>query len=165
MCVGYFSPVHTSPTFVATPFSRILGSEAWHDPQICLDWIVQLDKYFSWYNLTEPRKIKFVVVKLTGQASQYWTNLENIRAFWLQRSIKTWDMMKDELKGKYVPPSFSDRLMDKWHQYNQGNKSARSTLQNSMSFSLDAVPSVRKDKLKSFLDSEPNLEKTCKPNC
>jgi len=53
--------------------------------------------------------------------------------------------MKDELKGKYVPPSFSDHLMDKWHQYTQGNKSAqqRSTLQNLMSFSLDTVPSVR----------------------
>jgi len=31
----------------------------------------------------------------------------------------------DELKGKYVPLSFSDRLMDKWHQYNQGNKSVK----------------------------------------
>ena len=33
--------------------------------------------------------------------------------------------MKDELKGKYVPLSFSDRLMNKWHQYNQDNKSAK----------------------------------------
>jgi len=45
-----------------------------------------------------------------------------MRAFRLQRSIDTWDMMKDELKGKYVTPSFSDCLMDKWHQYTQGNK-------------------------------------------
>jgi len=35
------------------------------------------------------------------------------------------NMMKDELKGKYVPSSFSNRLMDKWHQYTQGNKSAK----------------------------------------
>jgi len=34
-------------------------------------------------------------------------------------------MMKNELKGKYVSPSFSDRLMDKLHQYTQGNKSAK----------------------------------------
>ena len=33
--------------------------------------------------------------------------------------------MKDELKGKYVPLSFSDRLMDKGHQYTKGNKSAK----------------------------------------
>jgi len=33
--------------------------------------------------------------------------------------------MKDEPKGKYVSPSFSDRLMDKWYQYTQGNKSVK----------------------------------------
>jgi len=37
-----------------------------HDPQIFLDWTLQLDKRFTWYNLTEPRKIKFVAMKLTG---------------------------------------------------------------------------------------------------
>jgi len=95
-----------------------------HDPQIFLNWTLQLDKYFIWYNLTEPRKIKFAVMKLTSQASQYWTKLENIRVSRLQRPIETWDMMKDELKGKYVPLSFDDRLMDKWHKYTQVNKSA-----------------------------------------
>ena len=33
--------------------------------------------------------------------------------------------MKNELKSKYVPPLFSDRLMNKWHQYTQDNKSAK----------------------------------------
>jgi len=51
-----------------------------HDPKLFLDWTLQLDKYFTWYNLTELRKIKFTAMKLTGQANQYWTNLENMRA-------------------------------------------------------------------------------------
>jgi len=33
--------------------------------------------------------------------------------------------MKEELETKYVPPSFSVRLMDNWHQYTQGNKSVK----------------------------------------
>ena len=33
--------------------------------------------------------------------------------------------MKEELKTKYVPPSFSARLKDNWHQYTQDNKSAK----------------------------------------
>ena len=28
------------------------------DPQLFRDWI-KLDKYFTWYDLTEPRKVKF----------------------------------------------------------------------------------------------------------
>jgi len=33
--------------------------------------------------------------------------------------------MKEELKIKYVTPSFSAHLMDNWYQYTQGNKSAK----------------------------------------
>jgi len=33
--------------------------------------------------------------------------------------------MKEEVEIKYVSPSFSDRLMDKWYQYTQDNKSAK----------------------------------------
>jgi len=33
--------------------------------------------------------------------------------------------MKEELEIKYMPPSFSAHLKDKWHQYTQGNKSAK----------------------------------------
>ena len=40
-----------------------------HDPQLFLSWTLQLDKYFTLCNFTEPRKIKFVAMKLTGQAS------------------------------------------------------------------------------------------------
>jgi len=31
--------------------------------------------------------------------------------------------MKDE--GKYMMPSFYARLLDKWHKFTQGNKSAK----------------------------------------
>ena len=40
-----------------------------YDPQFFLDLTLQLDKYFTWYNLTELRKIKFAAMKLSGQAS------------------------------------------------------------------------------------------------
>ena len=33
--------------------------------------------------------------------------------------------MNEELKAKYVPPSFSSRLIDNWCQYTQGNKSVK----------------------------------------
>ena len=33
--------------------------------------------------------------------------------------------MKEELDIKHVPPSFSARLMDNWHQHTQGHKSAK----------------------------------------
>ena len=69
-----------------------------HDPQLFLNWTQQHDKYFTWYDLTKPRKVKFAAMKLIGQASQYWTNLVNMRAARDQEPIDTWRRMKDELK-------------------------------------------------------------------
>ena len=34
-----------------------------HDSQNFLNW-TQLDKYFTWYDLTEPKKVKFVAMTL-----------------------------------------------------------------------------------------------------
>ena len=43
-----------------------------HDPQFFINWTLQLDKYFTWYDLTEPKKVKFAVMKLASQASHNW---------------------------------------------------------------------------------------------
>ena len=38
------------------------------DPQLFLEWFRHMDKYFTWYQLYEARKVKFVAMKLTDQA-------------------------------------------------------------------------------------------------
>ena len=100
--------------------------------------------YFTWYKLTESKKIKYDAIKLSDQISRYWTNLENRRAARGRPLIDTWDNMKEELKTKYVPPSFNARLMDNRHQYTQDNKSSKKYIENSMNSSSDAVPSTKK---------------------
>jgi len=43
------------------------------DPQLFL--LQHMNKYFAWYPLSEARKAKFATMKLTGQVSQYLTNM------------------------------------------------------------------------------------------
>ena len=74
--------------------------------ELFLNWLQSIDRYFTWYPLFEPRKVNFVAIKLTGQASQYWTHIKNMRAARLYRPTDTWELMKDELKSKYMLPSF-----------------------------------------------------------
>ena len=50
-----------------------------HDPQLFLNWIQQINRYFTWYPLSKPKKVKFAAMKLTDQASHYWTNVEPMR--------------------------------------------------------------------------------------
>ena len=60
-------------------------------------------------------------MKLTEQTSQYWANLESFRD--LEESIiVTWKL---RLNKKYLSPTYYPRLLDKWNQFYQGNKSAK----------------------------------------
>jgi len=38
-----------------------------------------MDIYFYQYPFSEAEKVRFTITKLTGQASQYWTDLERDR--------------------------------------------------------------------------------------
>ena len=84
-----------------------------------------MDRYFKWYSMLEERKVSFAAMKLTGQASQYWANLETLRELRGEHPIDTWRDMKTQLKQKYLPHSYYPRLLDKWNQFYQGSKSAK----------------------------------------
>ena len=44
--------------------------------KVCLDWILDMDHYFDWYELSEARKVRFAKMKLVGKAREWWTGLE-----------------------------------------------------------------------------------------
>ena len=80
----------------------ILTFDGHLDLQLFLEWLQYKDKYFTWYPLFEARKVKFIAMELTCQASQYWTNVESMRVSRHQDPIETWSAMKDKLRAKYV---------------------------------------------------------------
>ncbi|XP_020697995.2 uncharacterized protein LOC110110733 [Dendrobium catenatum] len=92
------------------------------DPQVFLDWLKSMDSYFKWYNISEARKVRFAEMKLIGRANLYWTNLENMREARGEHPITDWRTMKQELKRKYLPPSYYPKLLDKWNRLTQGSK-------------------------------------------
>jgi len=47
------------------------------------------------------------MMKLMGQAGQYWKNLERIMKYRREDPVGTWEGIKDKLRLKYVPPSFN----------------------------------------------------------
>ena len=57
--------------------------------------------------MPESRKIRFIVMKLTGQARQYWENFERMMRYKREDLVETWEDMKEKLMLKYVPASFS----------------------------------------------------------
>jgi len=114
--------------------------------------------------LTESRKVKYSAIKLSGQASQYWANLENRREARGRPPIDTWDKMKENLETKYVPPSFSARLMNNWHEHIQGNKSAKEYVEKFDEFLIRSSTLHREGEAQIFLDLESVLRMTYELN-
>ena len=67
----------------------------------------------------------FAITKLTGQAKRCWIDLIPLRASRGEELIDTWSYVKDELKGKYVPPYYYKHLLDRWRKISQSNKSVK----------------------------------------
>jgi len=70
----YLNSIQLEPTFVGRlDYSDCSGL------QIFLDWLQNMDMYFTRYLLSEAEKVSFAAMKLTGQGSQYWSALETLR--------------------------------------------------------------------------------------
>ncbi|KAJ4968664.1 hypothetical protein NE237_015365 [Protea cynaroides] len=86
------------------------------DPQVFIDWTNAVDDYFEWFEIPELRKIKLVKTKLTGSTREWWKLHEN-RMLVKGNPITTWKEMKDDFKDNYLPPSFVDRLYDRFNTF------------------------------------------------
>lgn len=89
------------------------------DPQYFIDWLSGMKKYLSWYNMSDPHKVKFEAMKLTRPAGHYWTNVELLKRLAGNLLVRTWDAMKLSLTEKYLPASYLTRLLDEWNQCTQ----------------------------------------------
>ena len=89
-----------------------------------------------------------------------------MRATCDQEPIDTWYRMKDELRGKYVPPSFSACLMYEWHQCTQRNKLAKEYMAK-FDLSSDGIPLTvnTEGQAQMFLGLESPLQATCELKC
>jgi len=53
------------------------------------------------------------MMKLIGQARQYWENQERMMRYRRKDPVQTWEGMKEKLILKYVSLFFSQQLLDK----------------------------------------------------
>jgi len=59
------------------------------DPQVYTDWQLVMDRYCRWHDMSKSRKIQFAVMKLTGQAGQYWKNFERMMRYRREDPVET----------------------------------------------------------------------------
>ena len=76
------------------------------------DWLVAMEDYFDWYEMSDIERVRFAKMKLVRLARKFWhtitSHLEQIR----QPPIEQWEVMKDRLKEKYLPSFNRTHLVD-----------------------------------------------------
>ena len=93
------------------------------DPYAFQDWITSLEDYFDWFNLAAERKVRFVKMKLKGQARVWWHSVEEQLHRLRQPPIADWEDMKLKLQEKYLPIDYEEALFEELLLLRQGNSS------------------------------------------
>jgi len=87
------------------------------------NWIVAMEDYFDWYEMSDIERVLFAKMKLIGPARKFLQTvtsyLERIR----QPPIIQWEVMKDKLKEKYLPPFHKAHLVDQMLDLKQSTSS------------------------------------------
>lgn len=79
-------------------------------PEELLDWVEELERFFDWDEVADPRRVKFACTKLRGHAVLWWERLQKDRVAKKLDRIQRWDEMVARLKAKFLPTDYHQRI-------------------------------------------------------
>ena len=93
------------------------------DPDDFLEWIQTVERVFEYKEIPDEQKVKVIALKLRKYASLWWTNLLAKRARQGKGKIRTWEKMKNKLRGRFLPPNYVQDNYTQLHHLTQGSMS------------------------------------------
>ena len=64
----------------------------------------EVERVFEFLNLLE--KVKLVAIKLKGQASSWWQQVQRIRVQSGKKKIYSWDKMQQQIRSRFFPLNY-----------------------------------------------------------
>jgi hypothetical protein len=93
------------------------------DPEAYLTWELKVDKIFCMHNYSEEKKMAMVGLEFDDYALIWWEQLLSDRENAGQGDVRSWDEMKREMRGRFVPKHYRRDLFDRLQKLRQGNHS------------------------------------------
>ena len=71
-----------------------------------IDWIIVLNKYFDYEEVSANKQVKFVATRIRGHGALWWDGVQEERRRKNKVNIKSWIQMVTKLKGKFLPKDY-----------------------------------------------------------
>ena len=83
------------------------------NPEELVDWINEMNNYLDYEEISEDKRVKFVVRKMKGHVALWWDGVQVERRRVGKQPIKSWTRMMTKLKGKFLPSDYQLTLLGK----------------------------------------------------
>jgi hypothetical protein len=111
---------HHNPEPDHDPFAKIkfsippfMGS---YDAEAYLDWEMTVEQKFNSHLVPEQHRVRQATSEFRDFAIIWWNELVNTRA-----TPQTWNALKQEMRARFVPPSYRRDLRKKLQRLDQGD--------------------------------------------
>ena len=92
------------------------------DPQYYLNWVMSLERYFKWYEMSQARRIALLPWNWLDRLGTIGQMLR-VNGHQKVRICSNVRRNKNYMNQKYFPIVFQNQQLDKWSRLNQGNRS------------------------------------------
>jgi len=84
-----------------------------------LDWEMKVEQLFACHKVSEERKVPLATLSFQGNATYWWTTLEQERHLHKDPPIEYWNYLKGALRCRHIPSYYNRELMDKLQRLQQ----------------------------------------------
>ena len=81
-----------------------------------IDWVVDIDRFFDYIDVSKEKRLKLVACRLKEGASAWWEMLQNRRILEGKHPARTWYKMKQLLKRDFLPPDYEQILFQQYQR-------------------------------------------------
>jgi hypothetical protein len=77
---------------------------------VLIDWIGEIERYFEYENVQDPKRVRFDVMKLKGHAGLWWDMLQKDIVNNQLEKIRTLKKMVTKIKEKFLHVDYQQNL-------------------------------------------------------
>jgi len=95
------------------------------NPEELIDWINDLEEYFEYEEIEDPKSVKFAKTKLKEYIAIWWKEVQLDRNRRGIEKITKWDRMVTKLKNQFIPVDYELELLKRLQNLRQKDKSMK----------------------------------------